>query len=54
MARTTMSRPGAISTSPKDMLITSIPSFTAWSIAFAISVELPSSPKPGVGIVSTL
>ncbi len=53
-AWTTMSRFGATSGSPIERLMTFIPSLTAWSIAFAISGELPSSPKPSVGTVSTL
>jgi hypothetical protein len=41
--------------SPSDMLITSIPSATAASIAAASSGELPSSPtSASVGIVSAL
>ena len=54
IACTTMSRVGSISGSPSERLITSIPSLTASSIPFAISGELPSSPKSDVGTVSTL
>ena len=43
-ARTTMSRRGSTSGSPIERLITFIPSAAAWSIAFAISGELPSRP----------
>ncbi len=50
----TMSRLGSISASPSERLITSIRSRTAASIAATISGELPFSPKPVVGIVSTL
>jgi hypothetical protein len=46
-----MSRDGVISGSPYERLITFIPSFTACSIAAAISGELPSRPKPAVGMV---
>ena len=49
-----MSRCGATSGSPIERLTTFIPSATAWSIAFAISGEFPSSPKPDVGTVSAL
>src|SRR5262249_28743370 len=51
IASTTMSREGVISGSPYERLITFIPSFTACSIAAAISGEFPSSPRPFVGIV---
>ncbi len=51
---TTKSRCGEISGSPSERLITFIPSATAASIAAAICAELPSRPKPGVGIVSAL
>ena len=51
IAWTTTSREGVISGSPYERLITFIPSFTACSIAAAISGELPSRPKPLVGIV---
>ena len=54
IAFTTMSRDCSISGSPSERLITSMPSATACSIAFAISGALPSSPKLGVGIVSAL
>ena len=53
-AATTMSREISISGSPSERLITSMPSLTASSMPFAISGELPSSPKPSVGTVSTL
>ena len=54
-AFTTMSRDGSISGSPSDMLITSIPSATAASIAATSSGELPSRPtSASVGIVSAL
>ena len=54
-ALTTMSRDGSISGSPSDMLITSIPSATAASIAATSSGELPSRPtSASVGIVSAL
>jgi hypothetical protein len=54
-ACTTMSREGSISGSPSDMLITSMPSATAASIAATSSGELPSRPTPAsVGIVSAL
>ena len=54
-ALTTMSRAGSISGSPSDMLITSIPSATAASIAATSSGELPSRPtSASVGIVSAL
>ncbi len=48
------SRFGSTSGSPIEKLMTFIPSATAWSIALAISGELPSRPKPGVGTVSAL
>src|SRR5205085_7758986 len=54
IAWTTMSRDGSTSGSPSERLITSMPSFTACSIAAAISGALPSRPNPGVGIVSAL
>ena len=54
IACTTKSREGATSGSPSERLITFIPSATAASIAEAIAAELPSSPNPGVGIVSAL
>ena len=54
IAVTTMSRVGSISGSPRERLITSIPSETAASIAAAISALLPSRPKSGVGIVNAL
>jgi hypothetical protein len=51
----TMSRDGSISGSPRDMLITSIPSATAASIAATSSGEFPSRPtSASVGIVSAL
>ena len=53
-AVTSRSRDGSTSGSPSDMLITFIPSATAASTAAASSALLPSSPKPGVGIVSAL
>ena len=53
-ACTTMSRRGSTSGSPIERLMTFIPSATAWSIAFAISGELPSRPNPLVGTVSAL
>jgi len=53
-ALTTMSRRGCTSGSPMERLMTFIPSATAWSIAFAISGELPSRPKSFVGTVSAL
>ena len=54
-ACTTMSREGSISGSPRDMLITSIPSCTAASIAATSSGELPSRPtSAAVGMVSAL
>ena len=54
-ACTTMSRDGSISGSPSDMLITSIPSSTAASIAATSSGEFPSRPtSASVGIVSAL
>ena len=54
-AWTTMSRDGSISGSPSDMLITSIPSATAASIAATSSGELPSRPtSASVGIVNAL
>ena len=53
-ARTTMSRLGSISGSPKDMLSTSMPSRTAASIPATISGEFPSAPNCGVGTPSTL
>ncbi len=53
-AATTMSRDGSISDSPSERLITSMPSFTASSMPFAISGEFPSRPKLTVGTVSTL
>ena len=54
-ACTTMSRDGSISGSPSDMLITSMPSATAASIAAASSGELPSRPtSASVGMVSAL
>ena len=53
IACTTMSRDGVISGSPRERLITSMPSRTARSIPATISGELPSSPKAPVGIVST-
>ena len=50
-----MSRVGSISGSPSDMLITSMPSATAASIAATSSGEFPSSPtSASVGIVSAL
>ena len=54
IAVTTRSRDGSTSGSPSERLITFMPSATAASIAAAISALLPSSPKPGVGIVSAL
>ena len=54
IASTTRSREGSISGSPRERLITSIPSLTAASIAAAISGALPSSPNSGVGIVRAL
>ena len=54
IALTTMSRAGSISGSPSDRLITSIPSATAWSIAFAISGALPSRPQHALGTASAL
>ena len=54
IARTTMSREGSISGSPRERLITSMPSLTASSTPLAISGELPSRPKLAVGVVSTL
>ena len=53
-ARTTMSRLGSISGSPKDMFSTSMPSRTAASIPATISGEFPSVPNWGVGTLSTL
>ena len=53
-ARSTMSRRGCTSGSPMERLMTFIPSATAWSMAFAISGELPSRPKSLVGTVSAL
>ena len=54
-ARATRSRPGSISASPSERLITSIPSRTAASIPAMISGELPFRPKPAaVGMVRTL
>ena len=51
----TMSRLGSTSGSPSDMLITSMPSLTAASIAATSSGELPSRPtSAAVGIVSAL
>jgi hypothetical protein len=53
-ARTTMSRLSAISGSPIERLITSIPSATAASMPAAISGEFPSSPtSAAVGTVRT-
>ena len=54
IALTTMSRAGSISGSPSDRLITSMPSATAWSIAFAISGALPSRPQHALGTASAL
>ena len=45
---------GSTSGSPIERLMTFIPSATAWSIALAISGELPSRPKSAVGTVSAL
>jgi hypothetical protein len=54
IALTTMSRPGWISGSPSERLMTSMPSFTACSMPATISGEFPSRPKSGVGMVRTL
>ena len=54
-ARATRSREGSISGSPRERLITSIPSLTAASIAATISGAFPLSPRPdAVGTVSAL
>ena len=53
-ARTTMSRLGSISTAPKDMFSTSMPSRTAASIPATISGAFPSGPSWGVGTPYTL
>ena len=52
-ARATRSRDGSISASASDMLITSMPSATAASIAATSSGELPFRPNR-LGIVSAL
>src|SRR5215471_886626 len=54
IALTTMSRDGSISGSPSERLITSMPSATAWSIAFASSGAFPSSPQHELGTASAL
>ena len=53
IARATRSLADSTSGSPSERLSTSMPSATARSIARAISGPLPSSPKDGVGVVST-
>ena len=53
IACTTMSRDGVISGSPRERLMTFMPSRTACSMPATISGELPSRPKSLVGIVST-